>query len=944
MTEYKNTLNLPKTAFPMKANLAQREPQILKQWQEQKLYEKIREQRRGEKQFILHDGPPYANGDIHMGHAVNKTLKDIVVKSQTLKGYDCPYVPGWDCHGLPIELNVEKKLGKAGGNITSKEFRQACRDYAKSQIDRQRDAFIRLGVLGEWFNPYLTMNPQYEANTVRALATIISAGHLQQGFKPVHWCVDCGSALAEAEVEYKDKTSPAIDVVFRLLAPETMWQQCQLHAEVDRTRPVEIAIWTTTPWTLPANQAVAVHPEAAYHIVACEPQGQAAFYLIVAESLMSSVMERYRITTYHTVAHCHGRTLEHLQLQHPLYARTVPIVLGEHVTMDAGTGAVHTAPAHGIDDYQIGQQYQLELYSPVNDQGVFKEDTEFFAGLHVFKANAEIIRHLAENNRLLHETKLNHSYPHCWRHKTPLIFRATPQWFISMEKVKLREQVLEEIAEVQWFPDWGQARIHAMIAQRPDWCISRQRMWGVPLCIFVHKDTGEIHPNTLALMERVATDISIQGVDAWFECEISDYLDDEADQYTKVIDTLDVWFDSGISHHAVLEHRDGLHRPADMYLEGSDQHRGWFHTSILSAVAMTGKAPYKQVLTHGYTVDAQGRKMSKSLGNVIAPDKVIKTLGADVIRLWTASSAYCNEINVSDEILKRTSDTYRRLRNTARFLLSNLHDFDPSKDLLINEELIALDAWAVDKAYLTQEKIKVSYDNYQFHLVTQAIHHFCNVDMGAFYLDIIKDRLYTAAKNSKARRSAQTALYHIVEALVRWLAPIVSFTAEEIWQHMPGEQEGSVFLAKWYENLTTLADNSPLDRKMWTEIIAIRNAVNKELEAKRAAEMIGSALEAKVILFVDPNLASLLEKIEKELRFVLITSAAEVQPLLQQTPDAVDTDLPGLKIEIQALSDPKCVRCWQRIVDVGQHIEHPEICQRCYVNITTEEGEERYYA
>ena len=943
MTDYKDTLNLPKTAFPMKANLAQREPKILQQWQTTKLYQKLRQQRQHAQSFILHDGPPYANGDIHIGHAVNKILKDTIVKSQSLNGYNCPYVPGWDCHGLPIELNVEKKLTKAGKTISAKAFRQACREYATTQVDRQRDSFIRLGVLGDWSNPYLTLNPHYEANTIRALAKIIGQGHLQQGFKPVHWCVECGSALAEAEVEYRDKKSSAIDVAFELKDSEQLWSRCQLHADIDRTWPVEIAIWTTTPWTLPANQAVAVHPDAAYQIIACEQQGQTTFYLIIAEALMSAALDRYRINTYHTVAHCHGRTLEHLMLQHPFYQRSVPIVLGKHVTMDAGTGAVHTAPAHGVDDYQIGQQYNLDLHGPVNNKGCFNEDTELFAGMHVFKANAAIIQHLAEHKRLLHESQLEHSYPHCWRHKSPLIFRATPQWFVSMEKANLREQVLTQISKVQWLPEWGEARIKVMVEQRPDWCISRQRLWGVPLCVFVHKESGQLHPRTLEIMEQVAQQVEQYGVDAWFECDATQYLGEEASHYEKIVDTLDVWFDSGVSHHCVLGAREELHKPADIYLEGSDQHRGWFQTSLLTAVAMYGEAPYRHVLTHGYTVDAQGRKMSKSLGNVIAPDKVINNLGADVLRLWAASSAYSNEINVSDEILRRTSDTYRRLRNTARFLLSNLHDFDPLHDQLVTADLLPLDAWAIDRALITQQKIREGYDSYQFHLVTQSIHHFCNVDMGAFYLDVIKDRLYTAASNSKARRSAQTALYHIAEALVRWLAPIVSFTSEEIWQHMPGERNESVFLNEWYQGLTPLSDKAAVNREHWSTLIAVRNAVNKELEVKRAADEIGSGLDAKVTLFAEGELLSILQNLGEELRFVLITSEAQVQPLAEQNDNAIETDIANLKITVQGVSYAKCVRCWQRRSDVGVQVEHPDICYRCYINISTA-GEERQYA
>ncbi|MBE9562617.1 MAG: isoleucine--tRNA ligase, partial [Proteobacteria bacterium] len=677
MSNYKDTLNLPKTNFPMRGNLAKREPEFLKNWDI--IYQQLREQRKEAKKFILHDGPPYANGNIHIGHAVNKILKDIIVKAKTLDGFDAPYVPGWDCHGLPIELEVEKQLGKAGHNVNASEFRQACRDYANQQVDKQREDFKRLGVIGDWDNPYLTMNYQTEADIIRALGQIIQAGHVHSGFKPVHWCSDCGSALAEAEVEYEDKKSTAIDVRFTAIDEEALLACCH-HAPSSGSGPISVVIWTTTPWTLPANQAVAVHPELEYSVVQCEDGQYGTERLVIAEALLKDTMLRYGIEHYHVVAYCQGKDLENLQLQHPFYDRQVPIILGEHVTTEAGTGAVHTAPGHGQDDYVVGSRYNLPIDNPVDDKGVFLPNTQLFAGLHVFDANAKVVEVLKVKSKLVHEHRVLHSYPHCWRHKTPIIFRATPQWFISMDKKELRQQSLAAIKTVKWIPEWGEQRIEGMIVNRPDWCISRQRNWGVPIALFVHKITGILHPRTTELIEAVAQLVEKDGVNAWFELESEKLLGEEVDEYQKVTDTLDVWFDSGVTHSTVLETNANLTRPADLYLEGSDQYRGWFNSSLMTSIAMDGKTPYKAVLTHGFAVDAKGRKMSKSMGNVIAPQKVIKTLGADIIRLWVAATDYKGEISVSDEILKRISDGYRRLRNTSRFLLANLNGFDPATD------------------------------------------------------------------------------------------------------------------------------------------------------------------------------------------------------------------------------------------------------------------------
>ncbi|HED52221.1 MAG TPA: isoleucine--tRNA ligase, partial [Gammaproteobacteria bacterium] len=767
MSNYKDTLNLPKTAFPMKANLANREPEMLKYWDDIDLYTNLRKQGEGRPKFVLHDGPPYANGDIHIGHAVNKILKDFIVKSKTLSGFDAPYVPGWDCHGLPIELNVEKKVGKVGRKVDAPTFRSKCRDYARKQVDGQRKDFIRLGVMGDWEHPYLTMDYHFEADIIRALGRIIANGHLNKGYKPVHWCTDCGSALAEAEVEYEDKTSPAIDVRFSVLDEEALLARCHHPDGHKGEGPVSVIIWTTTPWTLPANRAVSLNPGLDYALVQAD-LGRGTERLLFAEALLKDAMLRYDCDKYQVVAYCKGADLEHLKLAHPFYDREVPVILGDHVTTEAGTGAVHTAPGHGQDDYVVGQRYGIPVDNPVGANGVFLEDTELFAGKHVFSANDDVIDVLKAKGMLVHVEALQHSYPHCWRHKTPIIFRATPQWFISMEQKGLRKAALQAIGEVEWLPDWGKARIEGMVQGRPDWCVSRQRTWGVPIALFTHKQTGELHPDTARLIEEVALRVERQGIDAWFEMDAIELLGDETAQYDKVTDTLDVWFDSGTTHQCVLERRKELGFPADLYLEGSDQHRGWFQSSLLTSVAMHGKAPYRQVLTHGFTVDAKGQKMSKSKGNVVAPQKIVNSLGADVLRLWVAATDYRNEMNVSDEILKRTADAYRRMRNTARFLLANIHGFDPAQHLLPPANMLMLDRWVVARAARLQDEVTQAYEAYEFHHIYQKVHNFCAGDLGGFYLDVIKDRQYTTQSDSVARRSAQTAMYHIVEALARW--------------------------------------------------------------------------------------------------------------------------------------------------------------------------------
>lgn len=937
MKDYKNTLNLPKTTFPMKADLAKREPEILKHWRQIHLYEKLRMMSKERTKFILHDGPPYANGSIHLGTALNKILKDIVVKSKTLSGFDAPFVPGWDCHGLPIELNVEKKVGKVGEKISPREFRHACREFAASQVELQREDFKRLGVLGDWKNPYLTMNYPYEANTVRALAKIIANGHVQRGLKPVHWCTACGSALAEAEVEYRDKASPAIDVAFEVLEPRDVF--ARFHVK-DHVRKVIVPIWTTTPWTLPANQAVAVGPRFEYTLVQCE-LNQNLQHFIVAESLVAEVMHRYGIHEYKILGVAKGKLLEGIKLKHPFLERIVPLIVGEHVTIDAGTGCVHTAPAHGQEDYVVAEYYGLPINNPVDSNSCFRADMPIVAGLHVFKSNEPLIIAMADSGRLLHQTTLQHSYPHCWRHKTPLIFRATLQWFISMEKENLRDKALTAIKQVQWMPNWGETRLYKMIEQRPDWCISRQRIWGIPITVFVHKDSGELHPDTQRLMEEVANLIDQSGVDAWYELDPATLLGNKANQYEKVTDILDVWFDAGVSHTCVLAIRPELQVPADLYLEGSDQHRGWFQTSLLSSLAIRQQTPYQSVLTHGYVVDGKGRKMSKSIGNVILPADIVNKMGADVLRLWVASMDHTQEISASDEIFKRVSDAYRRIRNTARFLLSNLHDFDSAVDILTEGELLSIDCWAISEAKRLQENIITAYQNYRFQHIYQLIHKFCTVEMGSFYLDVIKDRQYTSATKGLPRRSAQTAMFHIVEALVRWIAPILSFTAEEIWQHMPGKRSESIFLEKWYE-IPDIPEEK-YERAYWVWLMQVRDAVNKVLETLRNAEQIGSALDAEVYLYGDREVYEKLSRLKNELRFVLITSGASVFHAETRDKEAQATGLPGLWLKVVVSTHKKCVRCWQRYADVGSDKEYPELCARCVKNMVGQ-GEIREFA
>ncbi|MCX2525477.1 isoleucine--tRNA ligase [Larsenimonas rhizosphaerae] len=939
MTDYKDTLNLPHTDFPMRGNLPAQEPQRIAGWQEMGLYQQLRERGQNRPRFVLHDGPPYANGSIHIGHAVNKILKDVIVKSKTIDGYDAPYVPGWDCHGLPIEHKVETDIGRAGVKVGYREFRQACRDYAARQVEGQKEDFIRLGVVGDWDNPYLTMNKQTEANIVRALGRISDNGHLIKGYKPVYWSVVGQSALAEAEIEYQDKTSTALDVRFRLVD-----QAAALAAfgDVEGEGQVSIVIWTTTPWTLPSNQAVALAAALEYALVSLD-LGKGIERVVVAADMVESVMQRWGIEEYQVLGHANGRALENMMLDHPLYDRHVPVIMGDHVTTDAGTGAVHTAPDHGMEDFVAGRDYGIGTLNLVQADGTYAQAAGEFAGVHVYKADEPVCEALTRKGTLVKRESFEHSYPHCWRTKTPLIFRATPQWFISMEKEGLLDKAFAAVKGVDWTPSWGQSRMEGMLSSSPDWCVSRQRTWGVPITLFIHKDTGELHPNMSALIETVAQRIEQDGMDIWFELDAAELIGADAAHYDKVTDTLDVWFDSGVTHYSVLAQRDDLAFPADLYLEGSDQHRGWFQSSLKTSIAINDCAPYKAVLTHGFTVDAAGRKMSKSLGNVVAPQQVMNRLGADILRLWVASTDYSGEMTVSDEILKRTADTYRRIRNTSRFLLANLTGFDPSVHQVAFEDMIALDRWVVDRAAQLQERIQTAYTEYRFLDVCQQVHTFCSRELGGFYLDVIKDRQYTSQADSLARRSCQTALYHVIEAMVRWVAPILSFTAEEINEHIPGDRETSVFFTTWYDGLSTLPADDDMGREFWQQVLEVKHAVNRQLEGARKEGVIKGSLDAQLTLYVDDHLQATLSRLGEELRFVLITSEVTLHPL-SEGGEAQASELEGLRVVVEASPYEKCARSWERRPDVGTHPEHPTLSERSILNLPDGPGEVRYYA
>lgn len=958
--DYKDTLNLPETQFPMRGNLAKREPVWVKEWQEKKVYEAIRTASKGRPKFILHDGPPYANGSIHIGHAVNKILKDIILKSRNMAGFDAPYVPGWDCHGMPIEIQIEKKYGK---NLPTKEVMAKARAYALEQIDNQREDFIRLGVLGQWDNPYLTLNYQNEADEIRALAKMIDKGYIFRGLKPVNWCFDCGSALAEAEVEYQDRVDPTVDVAFPFAEKDKLAKAFGLDSIADGA----VVIWTTTPWTVVANQALNVHPELEYVLVKVSPRPASGELLLLAKERYEACLEAYGLEG-EVIATCLGAALEGIAFHHPLatmaagYKRLSKINLADYVTVDAGTGIVHSSPAYGVEDFITCKQYGMnddEILNPVMGNGVYADSLALFGGMKIWDANPKIVEALQAAGNLLKTEKLNHSYMHCWRHKTPVIYRATSQWFAGMDKTPndggrtLREVALEGVDNTNFYPAWGRARLHSMIANRPDWTLSRQRQWGVPMAFFVHKETGELHPRTVELLEEIAKLVEKEGIEVWQSVKVTDFLGEEADQYEKNRDTLDVWFDSGTTHAHVMggqdhdfkgSHADDLRWPADLYLEGSDQHRGWFHSSLLTSSMLYGRPPYNGLLTHGFVVDGNGRKMSKSLGNVIAPQQVSDTLGAEIIRLWTAATDYSGELSISDQILKRVVESYRRIRNTLCFLLGNLSDFDANTDMVAVDQLLEVDRFAIASAANMQDYIQKLYEKYEFHPAVHRLQIYCSEDLGAFYLDILKDRLYTTAKESVARRSAQTALYYITMTLVKLMAPILSFTCEEAWTEMrrtflknTPQADGLTIFTEVFETLPTIEGADDLLAK-WARILEIRAQLNKNLEDVRSAGKIGSALQAEVDVYASGQDYALLKSLGDDLRFVFIVSRAT----LHQDATA-DADNAEPRFEIAASDHAKCERCWHYREDVNQNPEHPGICGRCIENLTTA-GEERHYA
>lgn len=914
--DYRNTLNLPKTDFPMRANLAKREPEFLKRWEEKDIYQKLQEQTRGKKKYILHDGPPYANGNIHIGTALNKILKDFIVKSKFMAGFNSHYVPGWDCHGLPVEHEVEKNLGKKKTELSTADIRKRCRDYATKFVGIQREEFKRLGVFGQWGRPYLTMNFKYQATIVREFGKFLLNGSVYKGKKPVHWCSTCKTALAEAEVKYQDHRSPSIYVKFRMISTPSHPSPFEGKGG---GKPVHVIIWTTTPWTIPANLAIALHPDFTYVAV---DVGQEIY--ILAEELLETVMEKFGVRTYQVLEKFQGRRLEGLKTRHPLYDRESVIILAPYVTLDVGTGCVHTAPGHGQEDYESGVQYGLEIYSPVDDDGRFTKDVPFFAGQFVFDANTAVSKKLTEAGALLREEVMVHSYPHCWRTNDPIIFRATEQWFISMEKNKLRENALRSINQVTWIPPWGRDRIYGMIENRPDWCVSRQRAWGIPITVFYCISCKQMLA-TRETIEHVATLFEERGADAWFEEEAGRLLPEGTrcpgcggNQFTKEMDILDVWFDSGVSYAAVLENENELEFPASLYLEGSDQHRGWFHSSLLTSVGTRGFAPYRSVLTHGFVVDGEGKKMSKSAGNVIAPGEVINQLGADVLRLWVSAEDYKDDIKISDEILKRLADAYFRIRNTYRFLLGNLHDFDPGKDAIPYSDLYEIDRWALHRLAKLIHRVREAYERFEFHIVYHSVQNFCAVEMSSTYFDILKDRLYTFSTRSPGRRSAQTALYEILKALTGLMAPILSFTAEEVWQYLPGKEgkAESVHLTEFPEVRNDYLDEGLNER--WERIWEIRALVMKALEEARKEKRVGLSLDAQVHLHLPQKEFQFLHPYEEELKSIFIVSSVALHQADQ-----------GVRVEVLRADGEKCERCWNYDVSVGKNPQHPTACGRC---------------
>jgi isoleucyl-tRNA synthetase len=937
MNDYKNTLNLPKTQFSMRANLSQKEPEILKNWYENNLYKLIRQKKEGKKIFFLHDGPPYANGNIHIGHAVNKILKDIIVKSKNMSGFDAPYIPSWDCHGLPIEQKVEEQMGLKSKNVITSIFQKKCRQYAEKQIKKQKKDFIRLGVIGDWEKPYLTMDFKNEANIIKTLSKIIEEKYLYRESKPIHWCLKCHSSLSDAEIEHFYKESDSIFVAMKIKNNKIFKKALNLN--ISNEKDIYLPIWTTTPWTLPSSQAITVNPTFKYQLIETKK-----YNLILAKKLVENVMKILEINNWNILISFQGKNLEGTKFLHPFLKNiSLPVILGEHVTLDSGTGAVHTAPDHGPDDYIVSQKYKIKTMNLVDFQGNYINNVHpKLDGINIFKANNIIISLLIKEKCLLHHEVLKHSYPHCWRHKTPVIFRATEQWFIKIDKNKLRYKTIEEIKKVSWIPEWGKSRIEQMIKIRPDWCISRQRKWGVPMCLFIHKKTGNIHPENTLLMKKIIKKVELEGIEAWWKIDLKEILGKTYNMYNQIFDILDVWFESG-NTHTLIKYKNKKYSKnyADMFLEGSDQHRGWFMSSLIISMLTKNQSPYSEVLTHGFVVDKNGQKMSKSIGNTISPNEIVKTLGGDILRLWVASSNYSNDISISNEILKRSSDIYRRIRNTARFMLANINDFDPKKNTVLKENMVLLDRWAISQAKKVQEEIIEFYEKYNFHAVIKRLMYFCSIEMGSFYLDIIKDRQYTLKKNSQERRSCQTAIYYIINALVRWIAPILSFTADEIWNYLPGKHNKYVFTEEWFNKLFDLDENDLFNYDFWNNLIEIKNEINKFLEEEIKNKKIKSSLEASLILYVTPEIKQKLNVLGEELKFIFLTSKVQIKSYNKAPKNSKKSEkISDFKVLLKKIKEKKCPRCWHYNIVIKK--TNDEICTRCLLN-TKGNGEKRIF-
>lgn len=935
MNDYKKSLNLPKTKFSMKANLSVKEPKILYNWHQNNIYELIRKKKKEKKIFFLHDGPPYANGNIHIGHAVNKILKDIIIKSKNMSGFDAPYIPSWDCHGLPIEQKVEEIIEIQKKDINIAEFQKKCRKYAKKQVKKQKEDFIRLGIIGDWEKSNLTMDFKNEANIIRTLSKIIKKKYLYRDFKPVHWCLKCHSSLSDAEIEYFEKKS---DSVFVAMKNNQENFKKIFNIQISNNKDICLPIWTTTPWTLPSSQAIAIHPDFEYQLIETEK-----YNFILEKKLVDKVLNLFKINHWKILTSFLGKKIEGIKFSHPFLSRKVPVILGEHVTNESGTGAVHTSPDHGQDDYLVAQKYNIKTLNLINSKGFYKKNTHpKLDGINIFQANKIIINLLIENNCLLKYKTLKHSYPYCWRHKTPVIFRATPQWFIKINKT-LRKKTLEKIEKVLWIPEWGKSRISEMIKKRPDWCISRQRRWGVPMSILIDKKTKEIHPKNFFIMEKIAQKVELEGIEAWWNINLKSIIHEKHHEYYQIFDILDVWFESGNTHTTIKYHNKKYSKnSADMFLEGSDQHRGWFMSSLIISMLINKKAPYSEVLTHGFVVDGKGEKMSKSIGNTISPNDIVNTLGADVLRLWVASSNYSNDISISQEILKNTSDIYRRIRNTIRFMLANIYDFDPEIHVVPNEKMIFLDTWIIHQAKKTQEDIIRSYSKYNFHAVIQRLMYFCSIEMGSFYLDIIKDRQYTLKKDSLARRSCQTAIYYIIHAFVRWIAPILSFTANETWDFLPGQKSQYVFTEEWSDKLFYLKSNNIFNNDFWNQLISIKNEVNKFLEEEIKNYNIKNSLEASITLYISSKIRDKLKILGDELKFLFLTSHVMIKSYDAAPKYAKKSNIISeLKVSLKKVKENKCPRCWHYNITV-KNTQNSKICTRCISN-TVGNGEKRLF-